>query len=264
MDATWKSNNIRRVAQHVQARIYCLLAAAALAVAAFPEAVAAGPSAAQATITDTAGTGIVQWAYDRWTVPWVQVKGAGGELTSASHATLMVLSCEGASLERDRSTRHLSAAECEHRMAVLRADQDTALIFRLDLRVLEFQGADEVARLKPGVSVGLEDDRGRRWSPLETTRGPVMQIEVGQRLPRFRYQPPWNRNYPGSGSIHSEVIGGRRATLAEHRLRFLRRDPRSNEPVLGSNTHWIRLRLSYAGNEWVATWPIRPVAAHEQ
>ena len=251
---------------HRLARVcgFGLLAAAAPAVTVLSDAVSAGPTATQAMSSDSAGMGLLQWAYDRWTVPWVQVRGAGTMLAPSSHATLMVLSCEGASLERDRATRHLSATECEHRMAAVRSDQDTALIFRLDLRVLEFRGTDDVARLKPGVALILEDDRGRRWNWLEVTRGAVLQLNLPQGLRRFRYQPPWSRNYQGQGPLYHDVDRSQRVTVAEHRVRFLRRDPASHELVIGGNTQWIRLRLSYAGHEWVATWPLKPVSARER
>ncbi len=131
---------------------------------------------------DTSGLMLLQWAYDAWTVPWVHVRGPAPMLAPASHATLMVLACETANLERDRLARHLSAEECEHRMAAIRADQDTALIFRLDLRSL---------------------------------------------------------------------------TVAEHRLRFARRDARTGELVVSSATRWLRLRLASGGHEWVATWAFR-------
>ena len=61
---------------------------------------------------DTSGVAQMQWAYDSWTVPWVQVRGIAPAVAPASHVTLMTLACETANLERDRLARHLSAEEC--------------------------------------------------------------------------------------------------------------------------------------------------------
>ncbi len=58
-------------------------------------------------------------------------------MVPSAHATLIVLGCAMAELERDRLARHLDPQECEHRMAAIRADQDTALIFSVDLEVVE-------------------------------------------------------------------------------------------------------------------------------
>jgi hypothetical protein len=94
-----------------------------------------GGSANAFVLPDTSGTAVMQWSYDRWSVPWVQILGSAHALAPTSSATLMALECESADLERDRLARHLSAAECEHRMAAIRAGQDTSMSFRLDLRV---------------------------------------------------------------------------------------------------------------------------------
>ena len=130
------------------------------AMAQAPVQVAPAKSAA---VTDTSGTGGMQWSFDRGSVPWVQRSGSTEVLSPGSSATLMTLECESADLERDRLGRHLSADECEHRMAAIRVGQDTSLLFRLDLRVIDFQGALGLTRLGPGASIWLEDDRGRRW-----------------------------------------------------------------------------------------------------
>ena len=37
-------------------------------------------------------------------------------------------------------------------------------------------------------------------------------------------------------------------------MRFARRDPGSGEPVVSTATRWLRLRLGYDRQEWVATW----------
>jgi methionyl-tRNA formyltransferase len=52
-------------------------------------------SAAETAAPDSAGMAQMEWAYDSWTVPWVQVKGAAPALAPASHATLMVLALPG-------------------------------------------------------------------------------------------------------------------------------------------------------------------------
>jgi len=208
-------------------------------------------------LEDTTGSALLQWTYDSWTVPWVQVRGATPMLAPAAHATLMVLACESANLERDRLARHLSAAECEHRMAAIRADQDTALIFRLDMRVFDYQDANALARLDPRVTLTLEDDRGRSWRPIEIRRGPAVQIATGQKIVRAYYYPPWLR---GSRDVYPrpwEVSQGRALIVAEHRARFARRDNRTGQPALSRDTRWLRIRLSMGRNEWVATWPFR-------
>jgi hypothetical protein len=172
----------------------------------------------------------------------------------------MALECETADLERDRLARHLSAAECEHRMAAIRAGQDTSLLFQLDLRVIAFSGAWGLARLGPGASIWLEDDRGRQWYPMETLRGPVVDVVRGERLRRVYdyYAPPWVRD-PGSRHPYRyEPYGGRSITIAEHRARFSRRDRRSLDSVIARSTRWLRLHLKYGSYEWVATWAFRP------
>lgn len=229
-----------------------------------PCAVAQGPtrdsSANASTPSDTSGTGLMEWSYDQWSVPWVQVLGAVHALAPASNATLMVLECESADLERDRLARHLSAEECEHRMAGIRADQDTSLSFRLDLRVIDFAGVSGLTRLGPGTSVWLEDDRGQAWYPIATLRGPVLDVVRGERLRRVydSYAPPWVRDTRVGHPYRYEPYGGRAITIAEHRARFERRDRRSMNPVISRSTRWLRLHLTYGSYEWVATWAFRP------
>ena len=213
---------------------------------------------ASAAPEDTAGMSLLQWSYDSWTVPWVQVRGTSSMLAAASHATLMALTCETANLERDRLARHLSAEECEHRMAGIRADQDSALIFRLDLRVFDYRGADAFARLDPRVTLTLEDDQGRRWQPIEVRRGPAVLLATGQKLKRVYYYPPWIRGTQRLYPTQYEVADGRNLTASEHRVRFARRDPRAGDLVIAGETRWIRLRLGFAGNEWIASWAFRP------
>ena len=211
-------------------------------------------------VADTSGTAFVQWAFDRWTAPWVQVSGAAHVLDPTSSATLMALECETAELERDRLTRHLSAAECEHRMAAIRAGQDTSLYFRLDLRVIEFPGAPGLARLGPTTSIWFEDDRGRQQYPVETLRGPVVDVIRGERLRRVYdyYAPPWVRDARSQHPFRYEPRGGRPVSVAEHRVRFDRRDRRSLDPVVTRSTRWLRLHLKSSSYEWVATWAFRP------
>ena len=211
-------------------------------------------------VADTSGIGVVQWSFDRWSAPWVQVSGSAHVLEPTSSATLMALECESAELERDRLTRHLSAAECEHRMAAIRAGQDTSLHFRLDLRVIEFPGASGLARLGPTTSIWLEDDRGRRSYPVETLRGPVVDVIRGERLRRVYdyYAPPWVRDPRSRHPFRYEPRGGRPVTVAAHRVRFDRRDRRTLDPVVTRSTRWLRLHLKSGSYEWVATWTFRP------
>ncbi len=216
------------------------------------------PAAESPGAPDTAGTALMEWAYDSWTVAWVQVRGTTPMFAPAAHATLMALACETADLERDRLARHLSAEECEHRMAAIRADQDTALIFRLDLRVFDYRDGDRVARLDPQMTIILEDDRGRRWRPVEVKRGPAVQIASGQKLKRIYYHPPWLHGSQHWYPDQYALTDGRSLTVAEHRLRFARHDPRTRESVLTRRTRWLRLRLAYRTSEWVATWTFRP------
>ena len=212
------------------------------------------------TASDTSGAGVMQWSYDRWSVPWVQVLGSAQVLSPTSSATFMALECESADLERDRLARHLSAAECEHRMATIRAGQDTSLLFKLDLRVLEFAGVAGLGRLGPGTSIWLTDDRGRVWQPIETLRGPVVDVIRGERLRRVSdyYAPPWVRDVRSGRSYRYEQYGGRPITIAEHRARFTKQDRRSLAPAITRDTQWIRLHLKYGSYEWVATWAFRP------
>lgn len=237
---------------------------AAMAVLAVTNVAAQGPVrgvSANAAAPDTSGTGVMQWSYDRWSVPWVQVLGGAHVLIPASSATLMVLECESADLERDRLARHLSATECEHRMATIRAGQDTSLLFRLDLRVIDFPGASALARLSPGVSIWLEDDRGRQWYPIQTLRGPVVDVVRGERLKRVYdyYAPPWVRDTRPGHRYRYEPYGGRPITIAEHRARFAKRDRRSAiDSVITRSTRWLKLHLKYGAYEWVAIWAFRP------
>jgi hypothetical protein len=210
--------------------------------------------------SDTSGTAVMQWSYDRWSAPWVQLSGGAHVLAPASSATLMALECETADLERDRLARHLSAAECEHRMAAIRAGQDTSLLFQLDLRVIDFPGAAGLARLGPSASIWLEDDRGRQWYPIEILRGPVMDVVGRQRLRRvydYYYAPPWVRDTRFGHPYRYEPSGGGPITIAQHRARFARRDHRSSEPVVTLSTRWLRLHLKNASYESVATWTFR-------
>ncbi len=204
---------------------------------------------------DTAGTAFMQWTYDTWTVPWVQVAGRK-LLDPGSYATLVTLACETTTLERDRLARHLSPEECEHRMAAIRADQDTALIFRVHLRILDRSGASELVRLGPNVRAALEDDLGWKWSPPDIRRGAVLGMATSQKVTRvFMYHPQWMR---GSEFIHPDQYrtGDRRElTAVEYWIRFPRRDPESGDRILTRHTRWLRLRLSDGKNEWVATWP---------
>ena len=207
---------------------------------------------------DTAGVRLVEWAYDRWTVPWVQVRGSKSVLAPASHATFMALACRTADLERDRLARHLSAEECEHRMAAIRADQDSALIFRLHLETLDLAGADALARLRPPTVLSLEDDRGRRSLPLEVVRGPAVLLTTGGEVRRTYYHPPWLRSDRHGDVDAYGVADAAPATVAQHSLRFARRDPAGGGLVASKGTRWLRLRLAVGANEWVATWAFRP------
>lgn len=216
------------------------------------------PGADAPSPDDTLGIALTQWIYDSWTVPWVRMRGASALLAPASNVTFMVLACETTKLDRDRLAQHLSAAQCEHKMAAIRADQDTALIFRVDLRVFDFPGAMGLIALDPTVNFTLEDDRGRRARVLGTERGPVLGYATAQKLKRiYGYHPPWVRGfelvYP-----QYDVSGGRSLTMAEHRVRFGRYDVHTGSPLVDGETRWLRLRLSYGRYEWVATWPFRP------
>ena len=104
-------------------------------------------------VSDTSGVALMEWAYDSWTVPWVQVRGVAPALAPASHATLMSLACETANLERDRIARHLSVEECDHRMAAILADRDSALIFRLDLRIIRLPRNGSTCSARAGSDV---------------------------------------------------------------------------------------------------------------
>lgn len=229
------------------------------AVAALTGALAVAPTSAFGgdMAPDSSGTALMEWAYDSWTVPWVQVRGPAPTLAPASHVTLMVLACRTADLERDRLARHLSREDCEHRMAAIRADQDSALIFRLDLRAFAFPGSANLARLDPQVAISLEDDQGHRWRPLEVRRGPVATVSSGLQLPQLYYQPPWVRQPRHASPAAIDTRPERDLTVAGHVVRFPRRDPRWRQPLVTANTRWIRLRVSTAMHEWVATWAFR-------
>lgn len=235
-----------------------LVAVAAISVAGQgPVHSAPADSSARA---DTSGTPVMQWSYDRWSAPWVQIFGGDHGLVPASGATLMALECETADLERDRLARHLTVVECEHRMAAIRAGQDTSLSFRLDLRVIDFPGVSGLARLGPGASIWLEDDRGRQWNPIETLRGPIVDVIRGERLRRVYddYTPPWVRDTRFGHPYRYDPYGGRPITIAEHRVRFAKRDGRALDSVITRSTRWLRLHLKYGSYEWVATWTFRP------
>ncbi len=219
---------------------------------------AGDPSATPLSPEDTLGTSLMQWTYDTWTVPWVALRGPSAVLAPASNVTFMVLACETTTLERDRLARHLSAEECEHRMAVIRADQDTALVFRLDLRVFDFPGSTALVRLDPAVTFTLEDDRGRRARLVRTERGPVLGYAAAEKVKRiYAYHPPWVRGIEHLGAQQYDVSWGRSLTVVEHRVRFDRRDPKTGDPLLDAGTRWLRLRISFGRYEWVATWPFR-------
>jgi hypothetical protein len=237
------------------ASVLALLGVALLVIAG-PRHARAGVSGSEAS-PDTTGMALVEWVYDSWTVPWVQVAGASPMLAPASHATLMVLACASANLERDRLARHLSREECEHRMGAIRADQDTALIFRLDLRTFSFPGSAGLARLDTRTTLTLEDDRGRQWSPIDVRRGPAVPAATGGKLRRIYYHPPWLRGAQHLNPYQYDVGPGRDLTIAEHLVRFARHDSRSGEPVVSSRTRWLRLRLSAPGYAWVSTWTFR-------
>ena len=237
-------------------------AIAVVAVLALPGAASRVPAARagekSAIAADTAGVALMEWAYESWTVPWVQVRGMTHILAPASHATLMALACETADLERDRLARHLSAEECEHRMAAIRADQDSALTFLLGLHTFDVPGADALARLDPRVTFALEDDRGRRWTPMEVIRGPAVPVTAGGQVKRIHYHPPWLRDGQHSYANEYALVNARPLTVAEHRLRFARRARRTGDLVVSSGTRWLRLRLASGTNEWIATWTFRP------
>ncbi len=222
--------------------------------AGLPTAGAAAPDMGMAP-SDTLGAGSVEWAYDRWSVPWVQVQGPYDALMPHSYATLQVLACASADLERERLVRHLTREECEHRMAAFRADQDTALIFLVHLRTFRVPGADALLHLDSTVRLSLEDDGGRRWAPQSVERGPVVPTEAGLSLRRV-YDPPWIRPQ-GLGTRRNEVVQGKSVNVVEHRVRFSRRDPPKGDPVLRRDLRWLRLRISAGSEEWVATWSFR-------
>ena len=235
-----------------------LLLALTSSAGAHPSPAAGSPSAEPTSPDDTLGTTLMQWTYDTWTVPWVQLRGPSAVLAPASNVTFMVLACETTTLERDRLARHLSAEECEHRMAAIRADQDSALIFRLDLRVFDFPGSTALVRLDPSVAFTLEDDRGRRARLLGIERGPVLGYAAAEKVKRvYAYHPPWVRGIEHLAPQQYDVSWGRSLTVVEHRVRFDRRDLKTGDPLLGVGTRWLRLVVSVGRHAWVATWPFR-------
>lgn len=211
----------------------------------------------QVAPADTTGDAVVQWAYDSWTVPWVQMRGDPGIMAPSAHATLIALECAAAELERDRLARHLDPKECEHRMAAIRADQDTALIFSVDLEVVKSPISMTLVRLEPEVTLRLEDEHGSSWAPISVERGPVLGSETGLRMRRL-YDPPWMRGSQYNLGPRYGVTGGRDVFRGKHNVRFARRDARTGKPVLGRGTRWLQLTLSYGGNEWVSMWAFRP------
>lgn len=211
----------------------------------------------QVAPADTTGDAVVQWAYDSWTVPWVQTRGDPGIMAPSAYATLIALECAAAELERDRLARHLDPKECEHRMAAIRADQDTALIFSVDLEVAKTPISMTLVRLEPEVTLRLEDEHGTSWAPISVERGPVLNSETGFRVQRL-YAPPWARGSNYNSGPRYGVLGGREVFHGKHRVRFARRDARTGKPVLDRGTRWLQLRLSYGGNEWVSMWAFRP------
>ena len=235
-----------------------LLLALTSSAGALTSPAAGTPSQAPPSPEDTLGTSLMQWTYDTWTVPWVGVRGPAAVLAPASNVTFMALACETSNLERDRLARHLSAEECEHRMAAIRVDQDSVLIFRLDLRVFDFAGSTKLVRLDPGVTFTLEDDRGRKARPLGVERGPVLGYASAHKVKRvYAYHPPWIRGLQHLDSDQYDVSWGRSLTLVEHRVRFARRDLKTGLPLLDSGTRWLRLRITVDRYVWVATWPFR-------
>lgn len=214
-------------------------------------------SASHEAPPDTSGMAVVEWAYASWTAPWVQLAGSTAMLAPASHATFMVLACASANLKRDRLARHLSREECEHRMAAIRADQDTALIFRLDLRTFSLPGSAGLTRLDSRTTITLEDDRGRHWSPIDVRRGPAVLAATAGTIRRVYYHPPWLRGAQHLSPPPYDNNPGRDLSITEHVIRFTRRDPRSRELVVSSGTRWLRLRLSIPGYAWVSTWTFR-------
>ncbi len=201
---------------------------------------------------DTTGAALIEWSYDTWTVPWVQAGGGSKRLDPASHATLMSIACENSLLERDRKVRHMSPEDCEHHMAKVRADHDTALVFRVALRVLGRAGASKPVWLGSRTTAVLEAADGWRWSPVDLKRGLRLGMATrGESRSISLYRPHWMRGGVG---------GGRGTDLdeVEYWVRFPRRDPAGGQRMLTRETRWLRLRLSDGDNQWVATWPFLP------
>jgi hypothetical protein len=204
-------------------------------------AVLGSPAASPAAAPDKTGAGPVEWASDPWTWPWVQVAGSTLLLSPRSYATLEVLPSAAEDLERERAARDLVA------------EQDTVLVVQLHVRVLDAPGAEGLAWLSPDVEVTLQDDLGRRWTPVQVNRGPV--VPAGVKPPRFLDDLGWLR-----GPV--DVIKGKELMVGEHRLRFVRRDKAMGGPAIHARTKWFLLRVSYAGNEWVSNCVFRlPSAA---
>jgi hypothetical protein len=162
-------------------------------------------------------------------------------LSPRSYATVEVLPSAAADLERELATRDFVA------------DQDTALVVQLHVRVLDAPGAEDLAWLSPDVEVTLQDDLGRSWIPVQVNRGPVVPASL--KPPRFLDDLRWMR-----GPV--DFIKGKEFMVGEHRVRFLRRDKSMGGPSIHARTRWFLLRLSYAGNEWVSNCVFRlPSAA---
>lgn len=212
------------------------MSARSFSTAAILGAVLGTPAASTAATPDTTGAGLVEWGADPWTWPWVQVAGSTLVLSPRSYATFEVLPSPATDPERDRATQDLVA------------EQDTALVVQLHVRVLDAPGASDLAWLSPDVDVTLEDDLGRRWTPVQVNRGPV--VPAGLKPPRFLDDLGWMR-----GPV--DFFKGKELLVGEHRLRFLRRDKSMGGPTIHARTRLFSLKVSYAGNEWLSTWVFR-------
>ena len=220
---------------------------------------AAEPATGRAAGThagDTTGSALIEWSYDTWTVPWVQVREGSQRLDPASHGTLMTVACENSILERDRKVRHMSPEYCEHRMAEIRTDHDTALVIRLELRVIGRKGASEPAHLGSRTTATLEADDGWRWAPVDLGHGLSLGTATSGETRRISiYRPQWMR---GSEVTRGAQGAAERCPATEYWIRFPRRDPKTGRQLLTPATRWLRLRLASSEDEWVATWPFIP------